>query len=133
MAKDEYAGTFNGSWREFMAALTGQHLPIVRKTIKLAIERLKEAVADNYPENDSEWQDESIKAAKEKMIPYLEKSLTSVSSFAKTLQEEVIELWPERDDYLAYEGPNKAYEVFIFDAILNKLWNLFEADPPADY
>ena len=131
MQQDEYAGTFDGSWREFATALRNEHLPILKKMVEHVIDGIEQNL--EFLE-ESDYTVECLMAGKEKMIPYLEQQLRHVRTFAQALAPAVQAAWPDREDYAMERDKERMYEMFIYDCIIMHLESTFNnAMVPADY
>ena len=131
MQQDEYAGTFDGSWREFATALRNKHLPLLKKMVEHVIDGIKQNL--EFLE-ESDYTVKCLMVGKEKMIPYLEQQLSQLRTFAKTLASDVQAAWPYREDYAMERDKERMYEMFIYDCIIMHLESIFDnAIVPADY
>ena len=131
MKQDEYAGTFDGSWREFATALRNEHLPLLKKMTEHVIDGIKQNL--EFLE-ESDYTVECLMVGKEKMIPYLEQQLSHLRTFAKMLAPDVQAAWSEREDCTMERDKERMYEMFIYDCIIMHLESIFDnAIVPADY
>lgn len=131
MQKDKYAGTFDGSWREFATALRQEHLPLLKKMTEHVIEGIR---ANTDDPDHSDYTERCLRVGLEKMIPYLERQLSHVGTFAKALAPDVQAAWPSREDYAMERDKERRYEMFIYDCIIMHLESIFDnAIVPADY
>ena len=120
---DEYAGTFDGSWRAFWEAMTKEHLPVVQEELQHILDSLHLEVerSDEDDEPVEEWNDKHMSIAKELVIPYLEEQKKNLPVFISTLGDALRDMWPDREDYRCSSNSQRTYGNFIFDVILTAL------------